>query len=156
MKRIRRIMIEAEKCYGCRNCALACMNSHRTDSADKNIYTLNLNGLANESRNFIQINEDKKYKPLFCRHCDEPACVQGCMSGALHKDKDTGFVLYDKEKCGQCYMCVMNCPFGVLKADSESNNYVVKCDFCKDSGAEPNCVKMCPTGAIFVQEVECK
>jgi len=75
------------------------------------------------------------------------------MSGAMVKDPVTGHVLYDREKCAQCFMCVMNCPFGVLKPDRATNKYVVKCDFCKDKGSKPECVRNCPTGAIHVQEV---
>jgi len=75
------------------------------------------------------------------------------MSGALVKDPDIGHVIYDKDKCAQCFMCVMNCPFGVLKPDRATGNYVVKCDFCKEHDSEPQCVKNCPTGAIRVEEV---
>ena len=28
---MKRILIDASKCDGCKNCALACMDSHRTD-----------------------------------------------------------------------------------------------------------------------------
>jgi len=76
-----------------------------------------------------------------------------CMSGALTKDPKTGLVSYDETKCGSCFMCVMNCPFGVLKADTATRTKVVKCDFCLQDGAEPNCVKACPKQAIYVEEV---
>ncbi len=150
---MNRIMIDAEKCDGCKNCSIACMNAHRTDVEDKNIYTLNPADPTHESRNFIRKSQEGKYMPIFCRHCDEPSCAAGCMSGALQKNKETGHVEYDQDKCGQCYMCVMNCPFGVLKADRLTRSYVVKCDFCKDNGEDPSCVKMCPKKAIFVEEV---
>jgi len=71
----------------------------------------------------------------------------------MSKDPVTGHVNYDKAKCSQCFMCVMNCPYGVLKPD-ESGTYVVKCDFCAEREEGPNCVKMCPTGAIYVEEVK--
>ena len=38
-------------------------------------------------------------------------------------------------------MCVMNCPYGVLKPDDATKSVVIKCDFCKDLGGEPSCVK---------------
>ena len=47
-------------------------------------------------------------------------------------------VEYDRKKCGQCYMCVMNCPYGLPKPDRLTNSYVVKCDFCAEDGNEPN------------------
>ena len=94
---MKRIIIEAEKCDGCKSCSLACMQAHRKDSGD--IYTLDLNDINNESRNFIYKQPDGSYRPIFCRHCDEPECVISCMSGALTKNPEDGqremrFLLY--------------------------------------------------------------
>jgi len=75
------------------------------------------------------------------------------MSGALSKDPDSGLVLYDEDKCGECFMCVMNCPFGVLKPDRATGKKVVKCDFCEDDDEGPNCVRMCPKNAIHIEEI---
>lgn len=47
----------------------------------------------------------------------------------------------------------MNCPYGVLKADTATHTKVIKCDFCMEDGTEPNCVKSCPKKAIYVEEV---
>ena len=135
---MKRILIDEEKCKGCRNCSLACSNARE----------------GAEARNTILMNGEKRYRPLFCRHCDKPACVNSCISGAMSKDEATGHVWYDRQKCGGCFMCVMNCSFGVLKPDKNTGLYVVKCDFCKDKGGEPECVKRCPTKAIRVGEVE--
>ncbi len=145
-------MIDADKCDGCLNCTLACMNAHRADGGD--ICSLRLTDLQNESRNVIHILPDGSYRPVFCRHCAEPECVNSCMSGALHKNPETGIVEYDEKKCAACYMCVMNCPFGVLKPDDQSRTKVIKCDFCKELGGEPSCVKACPKQAIWVEEVQ--
>lgn len=146
---MKRIMIDASKCDGCLNCNIACMNAHR-ETADT-VYDVDLQSPANETRNFILQDKNKNYKPLFCRHCDEPECAMSCMSGALEKDDTTGYVNYHKEKCGSCFMCVMNCPFGVLKPDT-NNHYIVKCDFCQHKES-PSCVEACPKGAITVKEV---
>lgn len=148
---MKRIFIDSDKCDGCKNCMTACMQSHRKDEGT--VYTLDLTDINNESRNIIQLDINGKYKPIFCRHCDEPKCMMSCMSGALTKDKETGLVMYDENKCGSCYMCVMNCPYGVLKPDEATHTKVIKCDFCIDSGDTPSCVKACPTNAIYVQEV---
>jgi len=147
---MKRILIDAEKCMGCKNCSIACMHARRQSGS---LYDIVLSDVSHESRNTILLNEKKQYKPLFCRHCARPSCANSCMSGAMVKDEATGHVWYDREKCAQCYMCVMNCPFGVLKPDRETGEYVVKCDFCKDKGGEPQCVKNCPTKAIRVEEV---
>lgn len=148
---MKRIMIDCSKCDGCKNCTVACMQAHRPDEGT--VYTLDLTDIANESRNHIVAMKDGSYKPIFCRHCDQPECVMSCMSGALQKDEASGHVLYDETKCGSCFMCVMNCPYGVLKADTATRTRVIKCDFCQDQGGEPSCVKSCPKKAIYVEEV---
>ena len=148
---MKRIWIDACKCDGCLNCTLACMNAHRADKGS--IYDLDLADPSNEGRNFIHRQPDGTYRPVFCRHYDEPECVNSCMSGALSKNPETGIVEYDERRCAGCFMCVMNCPFGVLKPDSATKSRIIKCDFCKDSGSEPSCVKACPKKAIWVEEV---
>lgn len=148
---MRRIIVEYEKCDGCKNCSVACMQAHRKSAGT--VYDLDLTSSENESRNFIYQAGDGTYRPIFCRHCDEPECVMSCMSGALKKDAASGLVTYDEKRCGSCFMCVMNCPFGVLKPDRTTRTKVIKCDFCAQDGGEPNCVKSCPKGAIHVEEV---
>ena len=149
---MKRIMIDADRCDGCKNCSIACMQAHRAD-ASGTVYDLDLTDTGNESRNFILLGKSNQYIPLFCRHCDEPECVISCMSGALTKDPATGHVQYDADKCGSCFMCVMNCPFGVLKPDRSTQSKVIKCDFCAGHDECPNCVKACPKKAIYVEEV---
>ncbi len=150
---MKRIFIDEQLCDGCKNCTLACMNAHRTDGKD-NIYTLNLGDPSNETRNFIRQDARGHYRPIFCRHCDDPACVRSCMSGALTKDRETGLVQYDEKRCGSCFLCVMNCPFGVPKPDRLTRTKVVKCDFCRDKENGPSCVGSCPKKAIRVEEVK--
>ena len=48
---MKRIIVDYEKCDGCKNCSVACMQAHRKDEGD--VYTLNLLDPGNESRNFI-------------------------------------------------------------------------------------------------------
>ena len=148
---MRRIIVEYEKCDGCKNCSVACMQAHRKTPGT--VYDLDLTDPENESRNFIYQERDGSYRPIFCRHCDEPECVMSCMSGALKKDADSGLVTYDENRCGSCFMCVMNCPYGVLKADSATRTKVIKCDFCQDLPDGPSCVAACPKQAIYIEEV---
>ena len=103
---MKRILIEYEKCDGCKNCSAACMQAHRKDTGT--IYDLDLTNPENESRNRILKDAKGQYRPLFCRHCDDPECVKSCMSGALYKDPETGHVLYDQTRCGSCFMVVAN------------------------------------------------
>ena len=145
---MHRILINKELCTGCQNCVLACMLKH---SEGNNIYTLDLENIDNDSRGHIELDKNDKPVPIICRHCDEPECVLTCMSGAMYKDKENGLVLYDEERCGSCYMCVMSCPYGVLKPDDRSKQTILKCDLCKNEEC-PKCVVSCPSGAIELQK----
>lgn len=147
-----RIMIDRSLCKGCLNCTLACMAEH--NEKGKSIFDLDLEDSRNESRSYIALDSEGGVAPIFCRHCDEPECVAACMSGAMTKDSSTGIVKYNKDKCASCFMCVMSCPFGVLKADDTNKKVILKCDLC--NGREiPRCVENCPSRAISLsKEVE--
>lgn len=145
---MHRILIDKDLCEGCKSCVLACML--RNSDADS-MYTLDLNSIDTESRNHIELDKNNHPVPIFCRHCDEPECVMTCMSGAMSKDDESGIVSYDENKCGSCYMCVMSCPYGLLKVDDRSKQKILKCDLCKNEEI-PKCVAMCPTGAIKLQK----
>jgi carbon-monoxide dehydrogenase iron sulfur subunit len=114
---------------------------------------LDLSNPIYESRNRIALDGTGHYMPLFCRHCDEPECAKSCMSGALQKDAVSGLVTYDEEKCAACFMCVMNCPYGIIKPDKVTGSKVIKCDFCEQDDANPNCVQSCPKQALQLEEV---
>lgn len=156
---MKRIFIDPAKCDGCMNCSVACMNAHRAPQQgedpgeEPSVYTLDLTDPANESRNFIHADGKGGYLPLFCRHCDRPECVSSCMSGALQRDEASGHVTYDPDKCASCFMCVMNCPYGLPKPDRVTRSKVIKCDFCAGIEAGPSCVRACPTGALWIEEV---
>lgn len=139
-----RIKIDREKCIGCLTCVTACVVSHESESSD--------------SRNRVTINSESKIAPIFCRHCDYPECAYTCMTGAMKKNLKTGFVEYDKEHCASCYMCIMACPYGVLKCDSILQKEIMKCNMCvhrtSDASPLPMCVEKCPMSAITFEEVE--
>lgn len=147
---MRRIYIKPELCAGCKNCVLACM-AEQTEH--KSVLTLELSNPALQSRNMVVLGAAGKPVPLTCRHCDDPACVNACMAGALTKDADTGIVSHCREKCAGCWMCVMACPFGMIKPDRASGTVALKCDLCAARGF-PRCVEACPTGAVSLVEVD--
>lgn len=135
---LKRIKIDRSRCIGCLTCTTACIVSH--------------NCVDNRSR--ITLSSDGRYAPIFCRHCDRPECVYTCMTGAMSKNQETGVVEYDKSRCASCFMCIMACPYGVLKADSVNGKEIMKCDMCRytESG-RPQCVERCPMSAITLEEV---
>jgi Fe-S-cluster-containing dehydrogenase component len=91
-----------------------------------------------------------------CHHCEEPACLKGCPSGAYEKRPD-GIVVHHEELCLGCRYCEMSCPFGTPQYDA-AKGVVSKCHLCAhrvDMGRPPACVTACPTEALqFAASVE--
>jgi carbon-monoxide dehydrogenase iron sulfur subunit len=144
---MKRIYIDRDLCEACKGCVLACMaKSNNTD-----IDSLNLSDTTNQSANLVKQSNQGELSPLFCRHCDDPECVEACMSGALTKDKESAIVSLDQDRCAGCWMCVMSCSYGMIKKDTQTN-VAFKCDLCKDK-EETACVENCPMGAIELIEV---
>lgn len=98
----------------------------------------------------IQIEEmDTVSFAVSCRHCKEPLCVKGCISGALIQ-KD-GVIMIDRDKCISCYTCVLSCPYGAISPSPDGA--VQKCELCvKHTEGTPQCVKGCPNRAIVYEE----
>ncbi|GHV76650.1 nitrate reductase subunit beta [Spirochaetia bacterium] len=134
---MKRIAIDRSKCIGCLTCVSACIVFR--DAPD--------------SCNRVVIDSLNKAAPIFCRHCSKPECVYTCMTGAMSIDTGSGFIMYNSEKCTKCCMCVMACPYGVLKQDRMGSELIMKCDMCADREAGPACVEKCPMGAIELVEV---
>jgi carbon-monoxide dehydrogenase iron sulfur subunit len=98
----------------------------------------------------IKIEENDKISfAVSCRHCDEPLCVKGCITGALSR-KD-GVITIDRDRCIGCYTCILSCPYGAISPSDDGA--VQKCELCiKTNGGKPQCVAGCPNGAIVFEE----
>ena len=79
-----------------------------------------------------------------CQHCTQPACVDACMRGIIHKDAATGIVTRQQEDCFRCASCAVYCPVGAC-AEDDATQAFVSCDLC---GGDPLCVKICLSGAL--------
>lgn len=152
---MKQIFCKTEKCLACRSCQLACATAH---SKSKNLERAIQEQPLSKYRIHVEvIDEDgnlsrSRVIAIQCRHCDEPYCVQACISGALYKDAQTENILINAEKCVACWSCVMVCPFGVI-ARHEGLQQAIKCDNCPDREV-PACVEACPTSALVYCEKE--
>jgi Fe-S-cluster-containing dehydrogenase component len=93
--------------------------------------------------------------PRSCLHCETPACVTVCPTGASYKRAEDGIVLVDEDKCIGCKLCSWACPYGAREY-SEVEGVMKKCTLCVDriynenlveADREPACVQACPTRA---------
>lgn len=158
MKR-KSLLISPELCIGCRACQVACKSWNQLEGTKTNNRGTfenppDLNPALYNKIRFVEVPSDKNdMRWLFvsqrCMHCDDAGCMKICPSpGALYKTKE-GAVVFNKDKCIGCKLCVAACPFDVPRYDR--NDKVSKCTMCADRIAEnlvPLCAKTCPTGAI--------
>jgi Fe-S-cluster-containing dehydrogenase component len=93
--------------------------------------------------------------PRSCLHCEEPACVTVCPTGASYKRAEDGIVLVDEGKCIGCKLCSWACPYGAREYSSVEG-VMKKCTLCIDriynenlpeAERQPACVQACPTRA---------
>lgn len=100
----------------------------------------------------IHVEEEGRiHYAVSCRHCENPLCIKGCISGALTKGAD-GVVTINHDKCVGCLSCMLLCPYGCIVTDE--NHTVLKCELCVQNGGTPACVAGCPNRAIVFEEAE--
>ncbi|MGN0515995.1 4Fe-4S dicluster domain-containing protein [Eubacterium sp.] len=142
---MKKVFAREELCVNCRLCEVYCKTAH---SKSKDVLKANkYEEPAPISRVTVYGDRDGSVA-VNCRHCDDPACVKACITGAMHKDAKTGIVSVDEDKCIGCMTCLAVCPIGCIK----TGTYAVKCDLCQGEDT-PACVKNCPNRALVYLEV---
>ncbi|GFN23537.1 4Fe-4S ferredoxin [Thermanaeromonas sp. C210] len=146
---VKKVYALREYCMNCHLCEVYCITAH---SRSRDVWkAFKREDLRGTHRVLV---EEKWPESLAvqCRHCPEPRCVEGCISGAMVKEPDTGMVYCQEDKCVGCWTCVASCPYGAIRPGHRHGKPVpLKCDLCKDL-PEPACVVHCPNGALVYQE----
>jgi anaerobic carbon-monoxide dehydrogenase iron sulfur subunit len=127
------LVIDTEKCTGCRKCELVC-SVHHTGAWDP----------ARSRIKVLKWDHVGFYLPLSCQNCEHASCAEVCPSGACRKDPELEVAIINPKVCIGCKSCVLACPFGVPTFD-HAEGISVKCDYCE---GDPMCVKACTAGAI--------
>ena len=182
--------IDIDRCIGCQACAVACKVSNNLPKDIKYnvVYTktdhdwdasfgtaVSKGALANDNAGGTFPDCTLEFFPVQCQHCDDPACMHVCPTGATQKRED-GIVWIDSEICIGCGACISACPYegvrsmnegdpeyyldvvvGEYDAPAHTVGTVEKCTFCKnliDRGEVPACMQLCPGRARFWGDIE--
>lgn len=135
---MKMLMINPAKCNGCRLCEYGC--------------SLKFTGKFNPARARIHVTvlDETFALPLACTQCDGAYCLKSCPIGAITLDRNTGAIKISNAQCVGCKICLFACPFGNM-AFSHETGTAVKCELCDGN---PECVALCPTGALVFAEAD--
>lgn len=150
--------LDQTRCVGCRTCQMACK-----DYKDSPIGVNYRRVVEYEGGTWIEENPNvlqpsgvfAYYTSLSCNHCDNPACIKVCPTGAMRMG-DYGIVEVNASKCIGCKSCAMACPYGAPQFNSDAG-HMTKCNGCKerlDEGEDPICVASCPFRALEAGPIE--
>ena len=131
--------IDPSRCIGCQACVQACAecDTHKGHSM------IHLE--------YVHRAYSTQTVPVVCMHCDSPTCAEVCPADAIKKSGDGVVQTARKPRCIACNNCVLACPFGVPKMNTEAE-LMMKCNMCYErtsEGLKPMCASVCPSQALF-------
>jgi sulfite dehydrogenase (quinone) subunit SoeB len=157
------LVIDLDICVGCHACAVNCKEwnsgGHAGPLTDLEAYGAKPDGVWFNRIHTFEAGEGAAGRtvhfPKSCLHCEQPACVTVCPTGASFKRAADGIVLVDESMCIGCKLCSWACPYGAREFDT-TEGVMKKCTLCIDriynetfapEDRVPACVASCPVGA---------
>ena len=160
------MVIDLERCDGCKECTTACQETHFTGDQE----WIKVFEVKDEAGNTV-------FLPRPCMQCENAPCLNVCPVGATFRNEN-GTVLIDHELCIGCRFCMAACPY-----DARSFNWgepenppgatfakyspefpvphrkgtVDKCMFCAHNamnGQLPACASACSMSAIWFGDLK--
>jgi Fe-S-cluster-containing dehydrogenase component len=157
------LVIDLDICVGCHACAVNCKEWNTGGVAapltDHEPYGQDPYGVWFNRIHSYEAGESGASRtvhfPRSCLHCEQPACVTVCPTGASYKRAEDGVVLVNEDLCIGCKLCSWACPYGAREYDYDAG-VMKKCTLCIDRiynenldtvERVPACVATCPTSA---------
>ncbi len=95
--------VDLRRCVGCQTCTASCKHANATPPGVqwRRVLDVEVGEYPDVQRAFV---------PVGCNHCDEPACLPVCPTGATYKRPD-GIVHINYDACIGCAYCAVACPY---------------------------------------------
>lgn len=143
------LVIDLDVCTRCDDCVRGCAETH------------------GGRPRFVR--EGEKYGDFLvtraCIHCEDPVCLVGCPTGAIHRTNVGEVVDIDDDLCIGCGNCADKCPYDAITMHDTGETWpedalpsylqgrdrdvASKCDLCYESESGPACVNNCPHSCAF-------
>ena len=143
------------KCVGCGICQMACSMQHF--------------GVINKDLARIQVRKYllpiSKGIQVTCSQCQEAEreCEKACPvdSPAIYYDNNLLHMVLNQETClgEHCMLCQKACSAKAIRNHPQLSPKPFVCDLCdtKNNGKrDPQCVNVCPTGALYFKDLEAR
>lgn len=144
------MVIDTRLCIGCQDCVAACNAENGVPPGERRV-RVRTDAKGTFPKVVVTFFSER------CNHCDKPACVTVCPTGASHVAEPGRTVQIDAEKCIGCALCVPACPYGARFMNERNEGKADKCDFCAHrvkEGKEPACAAVCPMRAIAFGDLD--
>ncbi len=141
------------KCIGCGICQMACSMQHF--------------GVINKDLARIQVRKYllpiSKGIQVTCSQCqeEERECEKACPLDppAVYFDNDLLHMVIDQERClgESCLLCREACPAKAIRNHPTLSPKPFVCDLCdteNNGNRDPQCVNVCPTGALYYKDLQ--
>ena len=159
------LVIDLDTCVGCHACATSCKEWNAggySGAADRPaalrhaIRTASGSTACTPTRSGEGAASRTVHFPRSCLHCETPACVTVCPTGASYKRAEDGIVLVNADNCIGCKLCSWACPYGAreyrLRRRRDEEMHALRRPHLQrelraGGSRQPACVRACPTGA---------
>jgi Fe-S-cluster-containing dehydrogenase component len=133
------MVIDLDRCWGCKACEVACKQELGLGAGPRPMKVEEI------GPRVIGGALHRDFVPTLCQHCDQAACQAVCpVPDCIYREAD-GSIQIKKDACIGCGYCVTACPFGVLEPNAEGGP-PFKCTLCHErrkDGALPSCAQHC-------------
>ncbi len=148
---------DGTRCSGCKVCEIACKDYYHlpADRSYRHVYEYTGGTWTELADGSFEQSVFNYPVSISCNHCDKPACVEACPSGAMHKNEQN-FVLVHEEQCIACGSCEKACPYHAPRMNTK-DQHMEKCSGCYErikQGRSPICVEACTMRALQFAPIE--